>query len=210
MPVWNRIPPPQCAFINGKGHHFKKNHCPWTWQESVDLDVVPAVNFVLVPSLSHIQLPHVIAGVVDGINGVTKTKLTSATARKLLDPDDGIDVKKLDNSTMRKGKKVSIAVEMAGWLELDGCEGTKSVKKNKKREDKSEFKRFHWIVRDGEEKLSGLKCEALDLPKRVSASEMYHVYCCPELGVQKIAVRRIPCHCIACRSTLKLLSLIHI
>ena len=166
--------------------------------------MIVEVCLVFVKRLSHIQLPHVIAGVVDAINGVTKTKLTSATARKLLDPDDGIDVKKLDNSTMRKGKQVSLARDCARWLELDGCEGTKSVKKNKKREDKSEFKKYHWIVRDGEEKLSGLKYEGLDLPKGVSASEMHHVHCCPELGVQKIAVRRIPCHCIACRQTLKM------
>ena len=106
VPMWNRILPPQCAFINGKGHHFKKNHCPWTWQKSVSWEVIVEVNLVFVERLSHIQLPHVIAGVVNAINGVTKTKLTSATARKLLDPDDGIDVKKLDNSTMRKGKKV--------------------------------------------------------------------------------------------------------
>ena len=66
-----------------------------------------------------------IAGVVDGINGVTKTKLTSATARKLLDPDDGMDVKKLDASTIRKGKKVSLARNCARWLDLEGSEGTK-------------------------------------------------------------------------------------
>ena len=141
---------------------------------------------------------------MDAINGVTKTKLTSATARKLLDPDDGIDVKKLDNSTMRKGKKVSLAHECARWLELEGCEGAKSVRKNQKKENQREFNGFNWIVRDGEDKLSGLKCEGLDSPKGVSASEMCHMCCCPELGIQKIAVRRIPCHCIACRQTLKL------
>ena len=54
-----------------------------------------------------------IAGVVDAINGVTNTKLTSATQRLLLDPEDGMDVKKLDASTVRKGKKVSIAGEIA-------------------------------------------------------------------------------------------------
>merc|ERR1711884_548379 len=108
---------------------------------------------------------------VDAINGVTKTKLTSATQRLLLDLDEGMDVKKLNASTIRKGKKVSLARDCARWLELKGSEGTKSAKKNKKREDKSEFKRFHWIVRDGEEKLSGLKCEGLELPKGAVASE---------------------------------------
>ena len=68
------------------------------------------------------------------------------------------------------------------------------MKKNKKKEDKSEFTRFHWIVRDGDEKLSGLKHEVLDLPKGDSASEMFHNHCCAELGSEKIAVRRIPFH----------------
>ena len=43
---------------------------------------------VIVAALSHIQLPCLIAGVVDAINGVTKTKLTAATSRLSLDPDD--------------------------------------------------------------------------------------------------------------------------
>ena len=138
------------------------------------------------------------------INGVTKTKLTSTTGRLLLEPEDGVDAKKLDASTMREGKKVSIAGECARWLELEGSEGTKSVRKNQKKENQCEFKKHHWIVRDGDEKLSGLKCEGLNLPKGVSASEMCCICCCPELGVQKIAVRRIPCHCVAYRLTLKL------
>jgi len=73
--LWNCIPLPQHAFNEGKGHHFKKDHCPMTWQKSVIVEV----HLDFVPSLSDIQLPHLIAGVVDAINGVTKTKLTSAT-----------------------------------------------------------------------------------------------------------------------------------
>ena len=130
--------------------------------------------------------------------------MTSATARKLLELDEGMNVKKLDASAIRKGKKVSIAGEMARWLVLEGSEGTKSVKKQKKREDKSEFKKHHWIVRDAGVELPGLKCEELELPKGAVASEMCHIHCCLELGVQKIAVRRIPCHCHACKQTLKL------
>ena len=130
---------------------------------------------VLVASLSHIQLPPVVAGVVDAINGVTKTKLTSATQRLLLDPDEGKDVKKLDNSTLKGGKKIPIAGEMARWLTLDGCEGAKSVRKNQKKENQREFKRHHWIVRDGTVKLSGLECKGLELPRGAVASEMHHI-----------------------------------
>ena len=59
-------------------------------------------------------------------------------------------------------------------------------------------------MRDADGKLSSLKHEGLNLPNGVAASEMCHICCCPELGGQKIAVRRIPCHCVACRQTLKL------
>ena len=93
---------------------------------------------------------------------------------------------------------------MARWLVLKGSEGAKSVRKNQKKENQFEFERCHWIVRDGNVKLSGLKCEGLELPKGAVASEMHHIHCCPELGLQKIAVRRIPCHHNACRHALKL------
>ena len=73
----------------------------------------------------------------------------------------------------------------------EGSEGTKSVRKNQKKENQHEFKKHHWIMRDGKVKLSGLKCEGLDLPKGVSASEMCHIHCCLELGVQKIVVSSI-------------------
>ena len=72
---------------------------------------------------------------MDATNGVTKTKLTAATQRLLLDPDEGKDVKKLDASTLGKGKKISIAGEMARQLVLDGSEDAKSVRKNQKKEN---------------------------------------------------------------------------
>ena len=40
------------------------------------------------------------------------------------------------------------------------------------------------LVRDDDEKLSGLKCEAPDLPRGVTASEKCHICVCPEMGVQ--------------------------
>ena len=59
--------------------------------------------------------------------------MTAATQRRLLDPDEGQDVKKLDNSTLKGGKKILIAGEMARWLTLGGSEGAKSVRKNQKK-----------------------------------------------------------------------------
>ena len=40
------------------------------------------------------------AGVVDAINGITKSKLTVASGRVLKESDDGADVKKLNAATM--------------------------------------------------------------------------------------------------------------
>ena len=48
------------------------------------------------------------AGVAGTIGGVTKTNLTAATARSLLDPEDVMDVSELDASKMRKGKRLLI------------------------------------------------------------------------------------------------------
>ena len=202
--MWDGLPLSQLAFIKDRSHHFKTNHCPGAWKESVGFCCRSQFCSCSI-IVSHPVVPHhLIPGVVDAINCVTKTKLTAATQRRLLDPDEGKDVKKLDNSTLKGGKKVSIAGEMARWLTLDGCEGAKSVRKNQKKENQREFKKHHWIVRDANVKLSGLKCEGLELGKGAIHSEMHHIYSCPELGPQKIAVRRIPCHCFACRQTLKL------
>ena len=143
-------------------------------------------------------------GIVDGINGVTKSKLTTASARELKSADDGDDVKKMDASTMKDGILTSAASECCRWLELEGTRGMKSVRKGNKRESKSHFKAMHYVVSEAEEKLIGLKYEAPILPKGVSASEMYNIYCCPQFGVQRVARRRIPCLCEACDAMLKL------
>lgn len=144
------------------------------------------------------------AGVVDGLNGITKTKITCASARQLKRADEGEDVKKLDPSVMKEGKAVSPAKECQRWLNLDGRHGAKSSGKSKKREENSEFKKWHFLVRDQSKKLSGLKCEAPVLPKGFRVSDFYNVCVCPEMGLERVATRRIPCLCAACKRTLKL------
>jgi hypothetical protein len=37
-----------------------------------------------------------------------------------------------------------------------------------------------------------------------SSNSRYHVYCCPELGTGRVALRRIPCACVACDNTIRL------
>ena len=77
-----------------------------------------AVNFVFVISIATIVV--LIPGVVDGVNGVTKTKLTAASARQMKMVDKNKDVKKLDPSTMKAGEMLSPAMECQRWLKLEG------------------------------------------------------------------------------------------
>ena len=36
-----------------------------------------------------------------------------------------------------------------------------------------------------------------------TSSYHYHVYVCPELGVGRVAMRRIPCACVACDNMIR-------
>ena len=63
---------------------------------------------------------------------------------------------------------------------------------------------MHNVVRELGEKLSGLKYNAPVMPKGMKSKDMYHIYACPELGLQNIAMRQIPCFCNACRAQIKL------
>ena len=98
----------------------------------------------------------------------------------------------------------SPAQECKRWLDLEGNEGSKSNKKNNKRERGRAIQQMHYIVRQPEEKLYGLKYNSPSLPKGLNSTDLYHIYACPELGLQKIAMRRIPCHCQHCRMNLRL------
>ena len=125
-----------------------------------------------------------------------------ASARILKEADDGDDVKKLSAATMVNGIGVSPAAECKRWLELEGKQ--QSVRKSQKRDSNRKIRKTHNIVRGLDEKLSGLKYCAPVLPKGLKSKDMYHIYACPELGLQNIAMRQIPCFCNACRSQIKL------
>ena len=132
------------------------------------------------------------------MNGITKSKLTIASARQLKEADEGTDVKKLSAATMVNENVVSPAAECKRWLELEGKQH--SVRKSQKRESNRKFQKMHNFVRGLDEKLSGLKYCAPVLPKGLKSKDMYHIYACPELGLQNIAMRQIPCFCNATRS----------
>ena len=108
---------------------------------------------------------------------------------------------------MIDGKLNSPAQECKRWLELEGTHGAKSNRKGKKRETGRAIQQMHYIVRDPEEKLYGLKCNPPSLPRGLNSSDLYHIYACPQLGLKKVAMRRIPCHCQHCRINLRFVEL---
>ena len=142
---------------------------------------------------------------MDGVNGTTKTKLTMATARQLRTAEESeiVDVKKFSAHTVKDGVAVSAALEAKRMLEIDGITGAKSNKKYQKREASRGIKTMYNHVRGLDEELTGSKYRPPNLPKGVGLMELYHIYCCPDLGVGAVALRRIPCCCPACKASLQ-------
>ena len=58
-------------------------------------------------------------GIVDWVNGVTKSKLTIASASEIRQADETADVKKMSAATMIDGVLNSPAHECKRWLDLD-------------------------------------------------------------------------------------------
>jgi len=135
-------------------------------------------------------------GIIDSQNGMLKTKLTQASARLLMGADEGKDEKKLTSATMIDGIPNSVASDCVRYLQLDD-------KTYKDRRPKK-IKKFHYHVRPPDERVYSVKYKAPKVPKGLQTRDFYHIYACPEMGAGKIAMRRIPCHCLYCKATLGL------
>ena len=84
--------------------------------------------------------------------------------------------------------------------------GVKSIVKHEKREANRSVRKYHYWVRSPKENLSALK---YDSPEKFADENdgvlnMYHVYCCHQMGLQWVTFRRIPCNCVACRQLIRL------
>jgi len=113
------------------------------------------------------------------------------------------------HSVDEKGKEFSLAEECAQLLRIGRSEGVKSQGKSAKRENAREIEHREWLVWLKEDKVSELKYSTVEFDKEAklaggTSSKRYHVYCCPELGVGNVALRRIPCACIACDTAIRL------
>ena len=137
------------------------------------------------------------------VNGVIKSKLTITSARgELRQAAESADPKKISAATMIDGELNSPAQEYKRCLvDLEGSHGDKSNREGNIRESGGRaIQQMHYIVRQQpEEKLYGLKYNLLSLSKDLIPTDLYHVYACPELGLQRIAMRRVPWHYQHCR-----------
>ena len=120
--------------------------------------------------------------IVDGVNGLSKTKLTQESAKQLKTADEANDdsVNRFASHSMVDGKAFSAAKECKRMLEIEGNQGVKSVIKSEKREGTRKIKEYHYWVSDPKEKLPGLKYQA---PSRFTDEadgfmNLYHVYSC--------------------------------
>ena len=142
------------------------------------------------------------------MNGRTKTELTRASANQLktaaeVDDESAVDTKKFAAAVMEGSKGCSPALECKRLLEFEGTTGKKSNRKYQKRENSRAIKRMHYWVRGGTQKLNEIKCKPAKLPKGEKIRHYYHIYCCPELGLGRVAIRKIPCKCIGCNNQMK-------
>jgi hypothetical protein len=152
-------------------------------------------------------------GVVDGVNGTDKNLLIQYSARELKEAMDSI--KEDENffaahSVNEDGEEFSLAEECARLLRIGRENGVKSQGKSKKREDAQGIEHHEWLVWLPEDKESELKYSTINFEKDArkaggSSNFRYHVYCCPELGTGRFAVRQIPCACVAGDNSIRLL-----
>jgi hypothetical protein len=113
------------------------------------------------------------------------------------------------HSVNEEGKEFSLAEECVRLLQIGRQEGVKSQGKSKKREDAREIEHREWLVWLKEGKVSKLKYCTVDFTKETKLSggtpnKRYQVYCCPELGTGRVAMRRKPCACVSCDNTIRL------
>jgi hypothetical protein len=146
---------------------------------------------------------------VDGANAVDKrfieTKMCLIEA-----PDCEASSRRMSAHAMAGEALTSFAAECARICSTrERSEGVKSEMKSKKREDSSRMKaRFYHVedqslVRFGSVKMKAVGFQSSRGETRNGISAMYNLRADPDLGMHRIAVRRIPCACIPCIAQLQ-------
>jgi hypothetical protein len=125
-------------------------------------------------------------------------------------PDGEASARRMSAHAMAGDALTSFAEECARICSTrERAEGVKSEIKSKKREDSSRMKaRFYHVenqslVRFGSVKMKAVGFESSRGETRNGISAMYNFRADPDLGMHRIAVRRIPCACLPCIAQLE-------
>jgi hypothetical protein len=147
--------------------------------------------------------------IVDGLNATDKRFL--ASKMRMIGLPEGSDAEnRMAAESMVEGTSKSLAVECARLLSASTRnEGMKSHAKYAKRESNAALKKRHYHVQKQEDVLfSELKMQVKLKASKFTHSgllAMYNIRADPDLGLSRVALRRIPCACSACIDQLQLL-----
>ena len=141
--------------------------------------------------------------IVDGINATNKKYLASMMCMTGT-PESNDSKKRMATESMTETASKSLAVEAQRLLSLDSrIQGVKGDKKHAKRESDSILKQRHYHVQDPDNvEFANWKFKPVDLPEGIGVMQCYNIRADPDLGLGKIALRRIPCACRGCRDQL--------
>jgi hypothetical protein len=154
--------------------------------------------------------------IVDGLNAADKRYLIMKM-RMIGLPEAGAEGSEENNGassrmsaeSMVEGTSKSLAVECARLCsDKARSNGVKSEGKYRKRESEAKMKQRHYHVQDsGDVSFSAISMKLTGFPAskmtRSGLRAMYNIRADPDLGMGKIALRRIPCMCHACAEQLQ-------
>jgi hypothetical protein len=144
---------------------------------------------------------------VDGLNAVDK-RFIAEKMSLVMTPEANESCKRIASEAMVEGVSKSIAEEAARLCsDMTRMEGVKSEGKYQKREASAAMKKRHYHVHDEnstEHVNLNMKCQPFLAVSQTSngLKAMYNIRADPDLGLGRVAVRRIPCACEDCRDQL--------
>jgi hypothetical protein len=144
---------------------------------------------------------------VDGLNAPTERFLQQKMSTTNLNNDQG-EIKRMDPWAMEGGTCKCLSLEAKRLMEeSERKDGVVSAGKYKKRFDSRAVTERIYDVLGGEDvRFKDLKMKTLLFKKEPDAKNgtmtQYNFRTDPDLGVGKVAVRRIPCPCTSCKDQL--------
>jgi hypothetical protein len=137
--------------------------------------------------------------IVDGLNATDKAYLGGCMCL-IGTPEANNGEKRMAAESMTETASKSLAFECARLCSISSrINGVKGDAKSAKRESEAKIKRRHYHVQDPNiVHFKHSKFETVGLPKGLGVMACYNVRADKDLGLGKVALRRIPCACDAC------------